>query len=83
MRRGLGEGGGRRPLRRQVPVHLHHSVPEPLAEAGFAPLVGSAWDSDNNSLAETTNRVRKAEAIRWPGSSPAFGAMWLKPLSLR
>ncbi len=42
---------------------------ERLAEAGIEPSVGSVGDSYDNALAETINRLYKAEVIhrrRWP-----------------
>jgi len=44
-----------------------------LAEASLAPSVGSVGDSHDNALAETINRLYKAEVIwrqrSWPSAS--------------
>jgi len=48
---------------------------EQLAEAGIEPSVGSVGDSYDNALAETINRLFKAEVIHRRGPWRSFEAV--------
>jgi len=54
---------------------------ERLAEAGIEPSVGSVGDSYENALAETTNRLYKAELIHRRAPWQSFEAVELATLS--
>lgn len=47
--------------------HVSIRNPERLAEAGIEPSIGSVGDNDDNALAETINRLYKAEVIQRRG----------------
>jgi putative transposase len=57
-------------------VHVSIRYTECLAEAGIEPSVGSVGDSyDSGALAETINRLYKAEVIHRRGPWRSFEAL--------
>ncbi len=63
----------RRPIESAQYVSIRYT--ERLAEAGIEPSVGSVGDSYDNALAETINRLYKAEVIHRRGPWRSFEAV--------